>query len=458
MSAPAGAAAPPRHDAATGERLLPLEEALDRLLAGVETLHAEVAPLHEAAGRVLAADVYADTALPPWDNSAMDGFAVRSSDLVEASEGRPTRLRVSGEVAAGHMANGVVEPGTAMRIMTGAPLPEGADAVVPIEDTSAWVSPRAGGGAASPQSVDVFRAVSPGENTRARGSDVEDGAPVLRAGGRVSAGAVALAAAVGRDRVSVVRRPHVGLIATGDEIVAPGRPAGVGQIHDATSAVLGVLAERAGGIARSFGIAADDLAGVEALLGEALGWADVVVVTGGVSVGARDVVKDAFERVGSVDFWRVAVQPGKPFAFGRAERRQGAPAGGPVLLFGLPGNPVSSYVTFELFVRPAVRRLAGMPPLDRVVRRARLAEDATKSRDRRAFLRVRLEKPADADGAFSGSPAADSLPLAWLSGAQGSHVVSALAAADALAIIPEGVAVAKAGTEVEVWPLEDVAG
>jgi len=428
---------------ASGERLLSLEEALGRLLDGVETLPAEMAPLQESAGRVLAADVYADVALPPWDNSAMDGFAVRAADVAEATTGRSVRLRVTGEIAAGQVPRGDVAPGTAQRIMTGAPLPPGADAVVPIEDTSAWHGPRAGASTTSSDAVEVFRGAAVGEHLRHRGEDVEAGSKILRSGGRMSAGAVALAAAVGRDRVSVVRRPHLGLLATGDEVVAPGQPAGPGQIHDANTAGLAVLARRAGAVPRSFGIARDELGDVQERLAEALAWADVVVVSGGVSVGARDVVKDAFDGLGSVDFWRVAVQPGKPLAFGRAERT-GAP-GPPVLLFGLPGNPVSSYVTFELFVRPAVRRLSGMSPHGRRVGRAVLAERAAKSPERRAFLRVRLEP--------GGEPGA--LPIARLSGGQGSHVVSALAAAEALAVVPEGIAVAEAGTEVEVWPFED---
>jgi molybdopterin molybdotransferase len=226
--------------------------------------------------------------------------------------------------------------------------------------------------------------------------------------------------------------------------VAPGEPSAPGKIHDANTAALSVLGRAAGAVGRSFGIAADELAAVEAALDEALAWADVIVVTGGVSVGARDVVKDAFERRGSVAFWRVAVQPGKPLVFGRAQRRPGAPAGGPVLLFGLPGNPVSSYVTFELFVRPALRRLAGSSPGERVTRRARLAERAAKNPPRRAFLRVRLEPPTRPG----------ELPTARLAGDQGSHVISALAAADGLAVIPEGRAAVEAGEEVDVWLLD----
>jgi molybdopterin molybdotransferase len=438
-SAPA-VPAPPINE----QRMLSVEEALAMLLDGVETLPAEMAPLLEAAGRVLGADVYADTALPPWDNSAMDGFAVRAADLARATADAPAHLRVDGEVAAGRVADRAVGLGGAMRIMTGAPLPEGADAVIPIEDTSAWHGPRAVVGAPLPDAVDVYRSLEPGAHVRSRGGDVEEGARILHMGDRMTPGAIALAAAVGRDRVSVVRRPRLGLLATGDEIVAPGKPAGPGRIHDANTAGLAVLGKAAGAQMRSFGVAPDELAAVEAALDEALGWADVVVVTGGVSVGARDVVKDAFERIGSVAFWRVAVQPGKPLVFARAQRRPGAAAGGPVLLFGLPGNPVSSYVTFELFVRPALRKLAGSSPHERRLRRARLAERATKSPERRAFLRVRLEEPARPGD----------LPIARLSGDQGSHVLSALAAADGLAVVPEGRPSVEAGEEVDVWLLD----
>lgn len=431
--------------AASGQRLLPLEEALERILDGVATLPAEVSPLHEAAGRVLAADLYADTALPPWDNSAMDGFAVRSANVTGASRERPVRLRVTGEVAAGRSAERTVRSGTTVRIMTGAPLPAGADAVVPVEMTSAWRGPRASSTVALPRFVEIHGAVAPGEHVRRREDDVAVGSRVMVAGQRVTAGAVALAAAVGRDRVSVVRRPRLAIVATGDEVIAPGEPVQPGRIHDANSAGLAVLARRAGAATRTLGIAGDDMAAVGSLLREAIAWADVVVATGGVSVGVRDVVKDAFDEVGSVDFWRVAVQPGKPLAFGRAERPTGAPAGDPILLFGLPGNPVSAYVTFELFVRPVLRALAGLPPHARHIGRAVLADRVTKSPERRAFLRVRLGP----------GPTPGRLPVASLSGGQGSHMISALAAADALAVVPEGIEALEAGSEVEIWPLEE---
>jgi molybdopterin molybdotransferase len=341
------------------------------------------------------------------------------------------------------MPGSAVRAGQAARILTGALLPPGADAVVRIEDTSAWQGPRAASRAALPSSVAVRRPVGPGEDVRRRGGDVMAGDRILQAGRPVTAAAVALAAAVGRDRVSVVRRPHLALLSTGDEIVAPGRAPGPGQIHDASTAALSVLGHRAGALARSFGIVGDDLAAVEARLADALGWADVVVVTGGVSVGARDVVKEAFASFGSVDFWRVAVQPGKPLAFGRAARGRGAPPGGAVLLFGLPGNPVSSYVTFELFVRPALRRLSGRSPAERVTVRALLGEAVTTSAERRTFVRVGLE-PSEHGR----------LPVARPSGDQGSHVLTALAAADGLAIVPEGIGVAEAGAEVDVWLLD----
>lgn len=424
------------------EPLLRLEEAVARLLEGVAPLPVEEATLAEAAGRVLAADVVAEVALPPWDNVAMDGFAVRAGDIASATVATPVRLRVAGEVAAGHEPSAAVEPGTALRVSTGAPLPPGADAVVPVEETSAWGGARAAAGAVLGSVVEIHEAVPGGANVRPRGGDAAAGARVLAAGQRLTAGAISLVAAVGRERVAVVRRPRVAVLATGDELVPPGRPLGPAQIHDSNTAGLLVLARRAGAEVRSLGIAPDDLDAVRERLREALGWADIVVASGGVSVGAHDVVKDAFETFGRLGFWRVAIQPGKPLAFGRAPRGPGAPPGGPVLFFGLPGNPVSSLVTFELFVRPALRRLGGHPDTGRRLERAVLAEEVEKSHGRRAFLRVRL---AEVEGRL----------VARLAGAQGSHVLSALAAADALAVIPEEEDRLPPGSEVDVWRIEE---
>jgi len=415
---------------------LSLEAALARMLERVQPVSASMVGVDEAAGRVLAEPIVAHVTMPPWDNSAMDGFAVQAADVAGATRRWPKTLRVVGESSAGHAPESEVRAGTAVRILTGAMLPAGADAVVPVEDTDA---PQ--GVAALPESVTVHAAADRGANIRQAGSDLRQGDRLLEAGSRVSPAAVAVIVAAGHGAIRVHRRPRVAVLATGDELVEAGAPLGPGQIHDSNAPAIAAQARLVGADVRRLGIARDDLAEVERRLAEAVAWADVIVASGGVSVGAHDVVKAAFERFGKLDLWRVAIQPGKPLAFGRAV----GPDGGPVLFFGLPGNPVSTFVTFELFVRPVLRRLAGdRDPLARDTIRARLSSAMTKARDRRAFLRVVVRPdPEDAGGW-----------LAESAGGQGSHVLSALAAANGLAIIPEDMDGLPAGAEVDVWRLE----
>ncbi len=430
--------------------MLSVEAAQAAVLEDVQPVaDVEALPPEEALGRVTAAPVAAATSLPPWDNSAMDGYAIRAADVAGATEGAPRRLAVVGEVRAGRPADTRVEAGSAVRIATGARVPPGADAVVPVELTT----PVDGDGVEGPRGRDaagplpaaclVHVAVGPHNAIREAGSDVVVGRMLIEPGVEVSPAVVALAAGAGVGELLVRRRPAVAVLATGDEVRASGSDLGDAGIPDANGPGLRALVYEAGGLPIDLGIAVDRLEDVEQRLRRGLAEADLVVVSGGVSVGPYDVVRDAFEAVGRIQLWRVAIQPGKPFAFGRAIRHEG---GSPVLLFGLPGNPVSSFVTFELFVRPAIRRLAGRGVLHRPVDRAILEEPVAKSRGRRGFQRVVALRTDD------GSPARDRAGRVRvrLAGGQGSHVLSALAAADGLAVIPEPLERAEAGLEVEL--------
>ncbi len=438
----------------TAPGLLSVEAARDAVLAVAEPVATERIVAADALGRITAETVRARVSLPPWPNSAMDGYAIRAADTTGASADAPVELRVIGDIAAGAAPDVTVMPGSAARIATGARLPDGADAVVPVEattplDAARRLGPRGRDAAgALPAACLVHEPVAPGGSVRAEGSDLEAGAVLLQPGSAMTGVAVALVAGAGVESLLVHRRPRIAVLATGDEVRGPGKPLGPAGIPDANGPGLRALVTAAGGDAIDLGIAADDLDDVLARLRRGLdAGADALIVSGGVSVGPYDVVKTAIETVGRIDLWRVAVQPGKPFAFGVADRPGG---GAPVLLFGLPGNPVSSAVTFELFVRPAIRSLAGRHDLLRPVDRAVLGEPVTKSHGRRAFLRVEAERDE------TGAPARDlhGRVRVHLAGGQGSHVISALAAADALAVVPEADDSLPAGAEVALWWLD----
>jgi len=413
--------------------LIPLAEAQQRVLDGVMPLPAVEVGLAEAAGLVLAAPVASGVSLPPWANSAMDGFAVRARDVEGASPDRPVVLRVTGEVAAGGAQLVLGEAGTALRIMTGAPIPPGADAVVPVEDTDAPA-----GVADIPDRVAVFTPAALSANVRPEGSDVRTGVTLLRAGRALDPAAIALLAATGNATALVHRRPRVAVISTGDELAPPGEPLGPAQIHDANSWSLAAQAADAGAEVRRVGIARDTLEAVLAAVRGAAEWADVVVLSGGVSVGAHDHVKEAFATIGSMALWRVAIKPGRPFAFARATVGDRE-----VRLFGLPGNPVSVFVTFELFVRPVVRLLGGRArAYDRPARLARLAEPMRGSPGRLHVTRVVLAADPDRPDGL----------VARVSGGQDSYMIASLAAANGMLFIPPGEDL-PAGAEVEVWEL-----
>jgi molybdopterin molybdotransferase len=451
----------------TRNGLLTVEQALERVFAAIPgPTEPEIAWLSEALGRVAAEPIASPIALPPWDNSAMDGYAIRAADVAAATDEQPVALEVIGEVRAGQPPDTTVRRGTAVRIATGAPVPPGADAVIPVElttplDAAGAVAGERGRDATGPlpAGIAAHAAVNPGGSIRRQGSDLVAGTRIIDAGTVMTPAVIGLAAGVGLENITVHRRPNVSILATGDEVRSPGSDLGPAGIPDANGPSLMAMVEAAGGHPSTLGIAADRFDDVRSRICAGLvGRAEAIIVSGGVSVGPYDVVRAAFEEFGQIDLWRVAVQPGKPFAFGtaRAPGDDGAdPDRRPTLLFGLPGNPVSTFVTFELFVRPALRRLAGFRDDDlfRPVDRAVLTEDVTKSSGRRGFIRVMVDRDE------RGSPRLDDrgrvpVRLAGGAGGQGSHVLSALATADALAVIPETDDALPAGAEVDLWWLD----
>ncbi len=387
--------------------MLTVDEAVARILVDVPRMPAESVPLRGARGRVLAADLIARIDVPSFDNSAMDGYAVRAVDTRGTTPENPVVLRLVGTVAAGAVGPGI-GPGEAAAVMTGAPIPEGADAVVMVEDTD---GSRSG-------TVAIRVACPVGRHCRRRGADVAAGTTVLISGTRLSPARLGVAASIGQATLAVTRRPVISVLSTGDELVEPGSPLGAGQIYSSNNAALTALIEEAGGAARDHGTAPDDLDATIAALEAAIEGADAVLTTGGVSVGAFDYVKEAHARLGAeMDFWRVRMKPGKPLAFGRVRR-----AGRVVPLFGLPGNPVSCLVNFAQFVRPWIRSAQGDPrPFLPVV--SGVAVDDFRDTPGRARLdRVVLTR----------SPAGIEVRSA---GSQSSGVLSALAAAHGLLLV-----------------------
>ncbi|MER5677114.1 gephyrin-like molybdotransferase Glp [Streptomyces sp. NPDC002238] len=425
-----------------------VDEHLEDILAAVKPLEPIELHLPDAQGCVLVDDVVVQVALPPFDNSSMDGYAVRISDVEGASEEFPAVLTVIGDVAAGDggLPDGrSVGPGEAARIMTGAPLPAGAEAVVPVE----WTDGGTGAGPAesmrahsdAPEGasgeVRVHRPVKPRAHVRAKGSDVKPGDLALRAGSVVGPPQIGLLAAIGCSTVRVRPRPRVVVLSTGSELAQPGEELTGGRIYDSNSFALTAAARDAGAIAYRVPAVADDAETLRATIEDQLIRADIVVTTGGVSVGAYDVVKEALSSVGDedaagggVDFRKLAMQPGKPQGFGSI-----GPEHTPLL--ALPGNPVSSYVSFELFVRPAILTLMGLQDVHRPSVRAALNTDAALSSPpgKRQFLRGTYDAEA---GTVT--------PV----GGPGSHLIAALAQADALIVLPEDVTSAEPGTEAEV--------
>ena len=388
--------------AKTAERLLTVDEALDRILAGVPSMAAHELPLLEALGAVLAEDARADHDVPPFTNSAMDGYAVRGEDVLSA----PARLRVVGDIAAGASPTRAVARGEAIRIMTGAPMPEGADTVVRVEDTDNGL-----------ELVTIHVATQRGVSVRERGEDLRAGETVIPQGTVLRAAEIGVLATTGRARVRVVRRPRVAVLSTGDEVVELEAPIGPGQIRDANRYSLSAAVRAAGCVPWTLGIVRDSATALRAALREAVA-ADAIVTSGGVSVGDHDHVKPVVSELGTMDFWSIAIRPGRPLAFG--ELRDGDRR---VPIFGLPGNPVSSLLTFELFVRPALLRMAGQAVVDRPRARARLLERIDKPAQLRFFARGIHDAGAG---------------TVRTTGPQGSGILRSMALANCLIDLPEG--------------------
>ncbi len=403
--------------------MISVDEHLARILSIVQPLAPLQLGLMDAHGCVLTEDVVAPAALPGFDNSSQDGYAVRRDDVLKASEGKPVVLPVTGDVAAGPASPLRVQPGVCVRIMTGAMMPAGADSVVPVEWTDGGVA-----------QVSIHRTPDLGAHVRRVGEDVAQGEVVLTAGTHLGAAQIGLAAAVGRARLVVRPRPRVVVVSTGSELVEAGQPLTAGRIVDANSPALTAAALEAGAIAYRVGIVPDDPRLLASTLEDQLVRADLLVTSGGVSVGAYDVVKEVLSRIGTVQFDKVAMQPGMPQGFGTI-----GPDSTPV--FGLPGNPVSALVSFEAFVRPALRKMLGAEPLERPRVSAVATKALTSPAGKRSFLRVNLEVRK---GAYVVSPVSGS----------GSHLLAGMARANALAVVPEGVEKISSGEPVEVLVLE----
>ncbi len=412
--------------------MISVEEALEKVLSYFDVLEAEDELILESLGRVLAEDIYSTINIPPMDNTAMDGYAVQAQSTVGATRSSPNILGVIGEVAAGYLTKEEVESGTAIRIMTGAPIPRGADAVVQFEDTDEELR-RAQNQPLT--EIGVLREVEKGLNIRRAGEDISSGSMVLKKGTLLRPQEIGVLASLGREVVPVIRRPLVAILATGDELVDVGKPLPLGKIYSSNTYSLAAQVIHYGGIPKILGIALDNVQALEDKIKQARD-ADMLITSAGVSVGDYDIVKDVLARQGEVTFWTVRMKPGKPLAFGVLRLGKSM-----IPHLGLPGNPVSSMIAFEQFARPAILKMLGRKNLDKPTIHAR-SESRVKNTDgRRIFARVRVSKQ---DGQY----------FARLVGPQGSGVLTSMAQANGLMIVPEDVPSVEMGDDVVVQMLD----
>lgn len=413
---------------------LTVADALALVLSGVKILPTVQVPLLEGLGRILAEPVVAQDSLPPFANSSMDGYAVRSADVRGARQDRPVVLRVVADIAAGTMVDAVLDEGTTARIMTGAPLPAGADAVIPVEDTN---EPWRAADRPLPEDIEVYKAVGAGDYVRYPGEDIEAGSGVLPAGHKLRPQEIGVLASLGIHQVSVIRQPRVGILATGDELIPITEPLQPGKIRNSNGYAQHAQVMALGAEPVNLGVARDTEEDVRRCLAEGLARdVDLFISSAGVSVGAYDVVKGVLEAEGNVGFWRVRMRPGKPLAFGTYSN---------VPYLGLPGNPVSAMVSFERFARPAILKMAGHARLARPELPVALLEEL-HSDGRESYIRVVVTRGKD--GQY----------VARTTGGQGSHMMTSLVKANALLIVPEGVRFVPAGETLPAmmidWPTD----
>ena len=409
--------------------MISVEEALSKVLDFVEVLEGEEKPLLECLGQVLAEDVYAPFDVPPQDNSAMDGYAVQAKSIAGASHEQPKVLRVVGEIAAGNVTELKVEPGTAVRIMTGAFVPKGADVVVPFEYTDEVDRKQR---SASSDEIGIRVDLPEASNIRRKGENIAKGELVIKRGILLRPAEIGVLASLGKAVASVIRRPIIGILATGNEIMEINQSILPGKIYNSNSYSLAAQVLRYGGIPKLLGIAPDDVEQLTLAVRHGLD-CDILLTSGGVSLGDYDVVKQVLADEGNISFWTVRMKPGKPLAFGVFKRDDGKK----IPHLGLPGNPVSAMISFEVFVRPAILKMMGRCNLAMPAVTAIMEEPVKNDDGRRFFARVVVTKR---DGKY----------FARLTGPQGSGILSSMSRANGLAVIPESTAEVKSGGEVEV--------
>ena len=416
--------------------MISVEDARERILGFFSQLETEECAISNALGQVLTEDIVGKFDVPPWDNSAMDGYALQAPDIADAHPDAPVTLTVIGSIAAGDVPSQSVRQGAAIRIMTGAPLPDGADAVVPFEDTDEG---ERGMGGQTPDEISVRIPVPPGGNVRPAGGDIAAGTTVIEAGTVLRASEIGVLASLGFGTVKVIRRPVAAILATGNELIEPSEPYQQGKIYNSNSYGVAASVYAAGGIPKRLGIARDTVESISAALQEGMAEADVVISTAGVSKGDYDLVKDVLAQHGRIELWSVRMRPAKPLAFGMLSGDDGRQ----VPLLGLPGNPVSSLVAFEQLGRPALYKMMGRSDFERPTVQAVLEEPIHNHDARRVYARAIVTKR---NGTY----------FARLTGEQGSNVLTSMSRANGLAICPEDDPIKEAGEVVTVqmtdWP------